>query len=76
MPAVHNEQTKLLATALNNVAVAYVVVGFVTPLTAMSFGVSSAPPLRTATATFAGIWLCTAIGLHWVARRVLRSLKL
>ncbi len=76
MSAVHNEQTKLLATALNNIAVAYVVVEFVTPITAVSFGVSSAPPLKTATVCFAATWLCTAIGLHWVARRVLRSLKL
>ncbi len=75
MSAVHNEQTKLLATALNNIAVAYVVVGFVTPVTAVSFGVSSAPPLKTATVSFAAIWLCTAIGLHWVGRRVLRSLR-
>ena len=75
MTAVHNEQTKLLATALNNVAVAYVVIGFVTPVTAVSFGVASAPPLRAGTVFFAAIWLCTAVGLHWVARRVLRSLK-
>jgi hypothetical protein len=75
LPAVHNEQTKILATALNDIAVAYVVVGFVTPITAVSFGVTSAPPLRAATVFFATIWLCTAISLHWLARRVLRSLK-
>jgi hypothetical protein len=47
----------------------------VTPVTAVSFGVASAPPLRAGTVFFAAIWLCTAVGLHWVARRVLRSLK-
>ncbi|MCJ2058879.1 hypothetical protein MKL09_20315 [Methylobacterium sp. J-048] len=76
MSAVHNEQTKLLATALNNIAVAYVVIGFVTPITAISFGIANAPPLRPATAFFVAIWLCTAIGLHWMGRRVLRSIRL
>ena len=40
MSQIHNEQTKLLATGLNNVAVAFVVIGGVTPVTAMSFGVA------------------------------------
>jgi ABC-type multidrug transport system permease subunit len=73
--AVHNEQTKLLATALNNIAVAFVVIGFVTPITAMSFGVASAPSLRPTTAFFAAIWLSTGIGIHSIGRRVLRSIK-
>ncbi|GJE48510.1 hypothetical protein GOFOIKOB_1541 [Methylobacterium tardum] len=75
MSAVHNEQTKLLATALNNVAVAFAVIGFVTPITAMSFGIANAPVLRPATAFFATIWLCAAIGLHLIGRRVLRSIR-
>jgi len=73
--AVHNEQTKLLATALNNIAVAFAVIWFVTPITAMSFGVASAPTLRPATAFFAAIWLSAGIGLHAIGRRVLRSIK-
>jgi succinate dehydrogenase hydrophobic anchor subunit len=73
--AIHNEQTKLLATAVNNIAVAFAVIGFVTPITAMSYAIASAPTLRPATAFFAAIWLCTAIGLHWVGRRVLRSIR-
>jgi len=73
--AVHNEQTKLLATALNNVAVAFVVVGFVTPVIALSFGVSNAPPFQSATALFVVLWLSTGVCLHWAARRALRSLK-
>lgn len=46
MSAVHNEQTKLLATAINNVAVAFIVIGAVTPMTAASFGVPTAPTPR------------------------------
>jgi len=40
------------------------VIGFVTPITAMSFGIANAPVLRPATAFFAAIWLCAATGLH------------
>jgi len=38
---VRNEQTKLTATALNNVAVAFIVAGFVGLLVAYGFGVGS-----------------------------------
>lgn len=75
MSAVHDEQTKLLATAVNTIAVAFAVIGFVTPITAMSFGIASAPTLHPATAFFVAIWLCAVIGLHWVGRRVLRSIR-
>ncbi len=75
MSAAFNEQTKLLATAINNVAVAFVILGVVTPLTAVSFGVVSAPPPSPWTAFFAAIWFCTGAGLHLLARRALRSLK-
>lgn len=75
MSAVHNEQTKLLATALKNVAVAYVVIGFVTPMTAASFGVPNAPALRLEIAVFTLVWLCTGFALHDGARRALRSVK-
>lgn len=75
MSAIHNEQTKLLATGLNNIAVAFVVIGVVTPITAVSFGIASAPMLRFESAFFAGFWLCNAVSIHWIARRVLRSLR-
>ncbi|MCJ2025481.1 hypothetical protein [Methylobacterium sp. J-067] len=75
MTAIHNEQTKLLATALNNVAVAYVVIGFVTPMTALSFGVASAPVARFETLSFSLVWLLTGVTLHLGARRALRSLR-
>jgi hypothetical protein len=71
----HNEQTKLLATALNNVAVAYVVIGFVTPMTAAGFRVSNAPALRLKNAVFTLVWVCTSCALHYGARRALRSMK-
>lgn len=75
MSAVHNEQTKLLATAINNIAVAFTVIGAVTPMTAASFGVASAPPPSFGSAFFVTIWLCAGAGLHLLARRALRSMK-
>ncbi|WP_457103810.1 hypothetical protein [Methylobacterium sp. P5_C11] len=53
MSVVQTEQTKLLATALNNIAVALVVIGVVTPITAISFEIPNAPPLKPGTALFA-----------------------
>ena len=75
MNAVHNEQTKRLATGLNTIAVAFIVIGVVVPITAMSFGVATATALRPATAFFAAVWLCAGIGLLWTARGVLRSIR-
>jgi len=71
--AAQNEQTKLLATALNNVAVAFIVIGVVTPMTAASFGVGTALLLSWSTVGFAVIWFCAGVSLHWIGRRVLRS---
>lgn len=73
--ATRNEQTKLLATGVNNIAVALVVIGGVTPITAVSFGMPSAPPFSIGTVAFAVIWLCTGASIHWVAGRILRSLE-
>ncbi|KQP50508.1 hypothetical protein ASG40_12015 [Methylobacterium sp. Leaf399] len=75
MNTTHNEQTKLLATGINNIAVAFIVIGVVTPVTAVSFGIAVAPAPSLATAFFAGVWFCAGAGLHILARRALRSLK-
>lgn len=71
---VRTEQTKLLATAINNVAVAFVIIGFVTPITALSFGIVNAPPPTARTILFALAWVCAGLVLHWLARRALRGL--
>lgn len=74
MSLVHNEQTKLLTTGLNTIAAAFIIIGVVTPVTAVSFGIANAPKPSGVTAFFAAVWLCTGFGIHWIARRVLRSL--
>ncbi|TXM63882.1 hypothetical protein [Methylobacterium sp. WL120] len=75
MSLIHNEQTKLLATGLNTIAAAFIIIDVVTPVTAVSFGIANAPKPTGVTVFFAAVWLCTGFGIHWIARRVLRSLK-
>ena len=74
MSAAHNEQIKLLATAISNVGVAFVVIGFVTPITAASFNLGGVGPLSSGTAAFTLVWLFTGIGIHLIARRILRGI--
>jgi hypothetical protein len=74
MSLIANERWKLTATALNGVAVATLVTGFVAPLVAVSYGVSSI----SGSAYLAGIatvWFLAAIGIHIVARAILGGLK-
>ncbi len=75
MSLIENERTKLSASALNGVAIASIVAGFITPVAAIAFGVSGAggrgPALTIiAAAAFPG----TGIGLHVLARRLLGGL--
>jgi len=71
---IHNERRKLLANALNGVAIATMAAGFVAPIVAVSYGVSGAPG-GTYFAVTGSIWFFTAMSLHWIARAVLGGLK-
>jgi hypothetical protein len=71
---IHNEQTKLTATALNNVAVAFVIAGFVGPMVAVGYG--TAALARDAVAIVVSIvWLLVGFILHSIAKLILRDLK-
>lgn len=70
---VRNERIKLHAAALNGVAVASAVAGFVTPLIALSYGVGASATRGTALAAVA--WLALALFLHYLAWRVLGGLQ-
>ncbi len=72
MSLIKNEQIKLTATALNNVAVAFVVVGFIAPVTTV---IGTAGGGWNASVRFSLIWLLTGFILHLVARLVLRNLR-
>lgn len=49
----HHEQTKLPTTALNTIAVDLIVIGLRMPVTAFSFGVATAPPIKPTPLLFA-----------------------
>jgi hypothetical protein len=66
--AVANEQAKLTATALNNLALAFVVGGFVAPLLRLDV-----PGDTRALSLF--FWLGLGVGVHVCGRLVLRSLR-
>lgn len=72
---IHNERTKLSATALNALATAMITVGALAPLAAMVYGVSTPPrPLWQLLAS-AAIWVSIGGALHYAARDLLRRLK-
>ena len=50
MSLVHNERTKLTATAVSNLGLAVIVAGFVAPIVSWSFGLATAPAATRITA--------------------------
>ena len=70
---IHNEQTKLLATAISNVAVAFFVTAIVAPLV----GYAREPSILTSPdpMVVALVWLLTAAMIHLVARLILTGLE-
>jgi hypothetical protein len=73
MSLIQNEQTKLTATALNNVAVAFVVAGFVAPVIGFARTLEFRPGVESA--IFSAVWLLTGSVLHVAARLILRRLQ-
>jgi len=70
---IHNEQAKLSATAVNNIAVAFVVVGIVTPLVGFSQSPIAPPNAVSLVVSFG--WLLTGAILHLCARLILVRLE-
>ena len=71
---IDNEQTKLTATALNNVAVAFGIAGFVGPAVAFGFGASTLPD-NGITVAMAICWVLIGTILHLCARLLLLRLR-
>jgi hypothetical protein len=74
----------LTATALNNVAVAFVIAGFVGPMVAVGYGSAAMAAVGYGSAAMARdgiailvsiIWLFIGFILHSIARLILRDLK-
>jgi hypothetical protein len=76
MGLIHDERTKLSATALNGTAVASIAAGLITPPAAVSFGVPGAGAHGAFTTTlFAFSWLAVGGIRHLTARYLLGSLR-
>ena len=76
MGIVFNEQTKLLATALNTSATSCFTVGIATPVAGYIYNVSNLQVTLKPPALMLGIagWLTAATILHLLARRTLKEL--
>ena len=74
--SVTNEQTKLLATALNTAATSCFTVGIATPLAGYLYNVSNLQGTLSIGTLLLGIagWFVAAASLHLLAKRALRKL--
>ena len=70
MSLVHNERTKLLANALDRASTACLAVGVL----GQALDLSPTSQLLANLLSPAG-WICAAIGLHLLARRILGRLR-
>jgi hypothetical protein len=72
MSLIHNERTKLLASAFDRASTACLTVGILAPGAAALY---SATDLPAALLIIGGlIWLTPAIALHWIAQEILKGL--
>ena len=76
MSLVHNERTKYLATWLNTIASAAVVLGVIAPLAAAFYGASGAnAPSPLTLGIGALIWFVSGLTLHRAVRLILGRLR-
>jgi hypothetical protein len=74
--AARNERIKLTATLLNTVASGFIVVGGVTPIAAIAFGVPAGPTREVVIGIVIAVgFVGFGIALHSVARKILESLE-
>lgn len=72
---ISNEQTKLLAGALNTAATSSFTVGVLAPLAAAFYDVGGRPVRLGLLLVGTSIWFLAALALHYSARFVLRKLQ-
>jgi hypothetical protein len=74
MSLVENERAKLLATALNNTAVATLVTGVIGPVAGALYGFANATPSRS-WFLIGALWCLIGIVLHFIAQAILGRLQ-
>ena len=75
MKTVHNERTKLLATALNNLGVAIWATAILAPSASLLYGTSNSTTSVWWYVSIATIWFLVGVTLHLLARAVLGRLQ-
>ena len=70
---IRNEQLKLAATLFNNVAVAFIVTGFVVPIVALAY--QATEPRGRYWIAYVLLWLATAGLNHQIARQLLSRMR-
>ena len=73
MSLIENERTKLLATAMNNMAVATIITAVVTPMVRLLYG--SQTLISPYWLAFWLLWLFVGVALHLSAQAILGRLK-
>jgi len=75
MSLIENERTKLTATWLNNLAVASIVAGWLSPVAGMVYGLTNPPRDIVILISLSIAWLLAGLVLHLIARAHLGRLK-
>ena len=74
MSLIHNEQTKLLANALDRASTACLTVGVLAPIAAALYAASGVFTMSVIVIAGPLVWIFAAVVLHMSARRILRRL--
>jgi hypothetical protein len=74
MSLLENERTKLVATALNNTAVATIVTAVIGPIAGAFYGFANTAPNRS-WFLIGALWFLIGIGLHLLGQLALRRLR-
>jgi hypothetical protein len=73
---VNNERLKLRATMINTIGIAFIVVGFVTPVATSIYGTAVAPALSSTFFLLITLgWIVGGAALHFVAVSILGGLR-
>jgi hypothetical protein len=75
MSLILNEQTKLLASALNTATTSSFAIGVLAPVAAVFYNVGGSPVSLSSLVIGVVVWFSAAVGLHMAARFILRNLR-
>jgi hypothetical protein len=75
MNQIHNDQAKLFALFLNNLAVAVIAAGVFGAYAGWTLRLSTAPPASDESVVATLVWIMVGVALHWLGKIALLSLR-